>query len=442
TVKDAAGNTADLSGATNDNPAGTLQIDTVVPTVASIVTSGPGITNGSGSLGTGQVVTLTVNCSEPVTVNTTGGSPTLGLNDGGTATYTGGSGTAALTFSYTVAAGQNTPDLVVSSFNLNGASVTDGAGNPANLSDATNYNPAGTLQINTTASAVSSIMASGAGITGGSGDLNAGHVVTLTVNFSTAVTVNTTGGSPTLSLNDGATATYTGGSGTAALTFSYTVAAGQNTPDLAVSAFNLNGATVKDAAGNTADLSGATGYNPVGTLQIDTVAPTIASIVTSGPGITNGSGNLGTGQVVTLTVNFSTAVTVNTTGGSPTLSLNDGGTATYTGGSGSTALTFSYTVAAGQNTPDLTVSAFNLNGATVTDGAGNVAEPSGANNYNPTGTLQIGTTAVPVSSIVPSGSGITSGSGDFNAGHVVTLTVNFSTAVTVNATGGSPTLSR
>ena len=40
-----------------------------------------------------------------------GGTPTLTLNDGGAATYTGGSGTNALTFSYTVAAGQNTPAL-------------------------------------------------------------------------------------------------------------------------------------------------------------------------------------------------------------------------------------------------------------------------------------------------------------------------------------------
>ena len=46
--------------------------------------------------------------SEVVTVNTTGGSPTLSLNDGGTATYISGSGTNALTFSYTVGAGQNT----------------------------------------------------------------------------------------------------------------------------------------------------------------------------------------------------------------------------------------------------------------------------------------------------------------------------------------------
>ena len=51
--------------------------------------------------------------SEAVTVNTTGGTPTLTLNDGGTATYTAGSGTNALTFSYTVGAGQNTADLTV-----------------------------------------------------------------------------------------------------------------------------------------------------------------------------------------------------------------------------------------------------------------------------------------------------------------------------------------
>ena len=63
------------------------------------------------------MVTLTLNLSEAVTV--AGGTPTLTLNDGGTATYTGGSGTSALTFSYTVAAGQNTADLAVTAVNLN-----------------------------------------------------------------------------------------------------------------------------------------------------------------------------------------------------------------------------------------------------------------------------------------------------------------------------------
>ena len=78
-----------------------------------------------------------------------------------------------------------------------------------------------------------SVVASGSGIDGsGNGDLNAGHLVTLTINMSEVVTV--AGGVPTLSLNNGGTASYTGGSGSNALTFSYTVGAGDDTSDLAV----------------------------------------------------------------------------------------------------------------------------------------------------------------------------------------------------------------
>ncbi len=98
-----------------------------------------------------------------------------------------------------------------------------------------------------------------------------GRVVTLTLNMSEAVTV--AGGMPTLTLNDGGTAAYTGGSGTNALNFSYTVGAGQNTSDLAVSAFNSNSATIKNGAGTAASLTGAV-TSPSGTLQIDTTTPT------------------------------------------------------------------------------------------------------------------------------------------------------------------------
>src|SRR6185369_3757083 len=104
---------------------------------------------------------------------------------------------------------------------------------------------------------------------------------------------------------------------------------------------------IKNSAGKAANLTGAV-TNPSGTLQIDTTAPTIASLVASGTGITAGAGVLGVGKTVTLTMNLGEAVTV--AGGTPTLTLNNGGTATYTGGSGSNALTFSYTVGAGQNT--------------------------------------------------------------------------------------------
>ncbi|MDR3662273.1 MAG: hypothetical protein P4L86_18145, partial [Mycobacterium sp.] len=250
TIADVSGNAANVSltGHTQSGP----QIDTTTPSVSSVVASGTGITSGTGDLGVGSVVTLTVNLSEAVTVAS--GTPTLTLNDGGTATYTGGSGSNALTFSYTVAAGQNTSDLSVTAVNLNSATVKDGAGNAANLTGAVTT-PAGTLQIDTTTPSVSSVAASGTGITSGTGDLNAGHVVTLTLNLSEAVTV--AGGTPTLTLNDGGTATYTGGSGSNALTFSYTVAAGQNTSDLAVTAVSLGTATVQDGAGNAADLTGA-----------------------------------------------------------------------------------------------------------------------------------------------------------------------------------------
>ena len=211
TMQDGAGNVANLSltGLTQGSP----QIDTTTPVINSIVES-----PSSGDLDAGKTVTLTLNLSEAVTV--AGGAPTLTLNDGGTATYSGGSGTSALTFSYTVAAGQNTSALAATAVNLNSATIADGAGNAANLS-LTGLTQSGP-QIDTTSPAISSMVESPA-----SGDLDAGKTVTLTLNLSEAVTVS--GGTPTLTLNDGGTATYSGGSGTSALTFSYTVGAGQNT---------------------------------------------------------------------------------------------------------------------------------------------------------------------------------------------------------------------
>jgi hypothetical protein len=317
-------------------------------------------------------------------VTVAGGVPTLTLNDGGTATYTGGSGTSALIFSYTVGAGQNTASLAATAINMNGAAVTNGSGNAANFS-LTGLTQSGP-QIDTTRPSVLSVATSGSGITAGTGDLMAGKVVTFTLNLSEAVTV--AGGTPTLKLNDGGVAFYKSGSGSNVLTFSYTVGAGQNTADLAVTAVNMGRATVKDRTGNAADLSGAV-TNPPGTLQIDTTAPTVSSVATSGTGITAGSGILSGGNVVTLTLNLSEAV--NVAGGTPTLKLNDGGIAFYKSGSGTNALTFSYTVAAGQNTADLAVKAINLGTATVKDRAGNAANLSGAVT-NPAGTLQIATT--------------------------------------------------
>ena len=209
----------------------------------------------SGDLDAGKTVTLTLNLSEAVTV--AGGTPTLTLNDGGTATYTGGSGTSALTFSYTVGAGQNTAALTATAVNLNSASITDGCRQcrqPVALRPDPER-PADRHHRDTgdQSHCVENAFRSGT-------DLNAGKTVTYTLSLSENSHGQYAGGSPTLTLNDGGTATYVSGSGTSALTFSYTVLAGQNTPNLKVSTVNLNGATCKTvpATPPTSSISGLT----------------------------------------------------------------------------------------------------------------------------------------------------------------------------------------
>ena len=137
-----------------------------------MVATGSGISSGNGNLNAGKVITLTVNTSEPVTIN--GGTPSLSLNSGGSATYTSGSGTASLAFSYTVAAGNSSSDLAITALNTNGASLTDAAGNSfASFSNS----PAGVLVIDTTAPAAPSLtLASDSGDSNKDGITNIGKV--------------------------------------------------------------------------------------------------------------------------------------------------------------------------------------------------------------------------------------------------------------------------
>ena len=106
---------------------------------------------------------------------------------------------------------------------------------------------------------------------------------------------------------------------------------------------------------------------------IDRTAPTITSI--SGDKIDQAYAQ---GAVIEIIVLLSEALTDLTEPSQLTLSLNSGGTAIYQGSSSSAStpgrnrqLSFNYTVAAGDNTDDLDVTAFNLNQDTVTDRAGN-----------------------------------------------------------------------
>ena len=104
--------------------------------------------------------------------------------------------------------------------------------------------------------------------------------------------------------------------------------------------------------------------------------------------VTPASGNVGVSKTVTFTLTFNEAVKVV---GTPTLTLNDGGTASYVSGSGSTRLVFKYTVAAGQSTSNLTLTGSALpTGASIKDTAGNNASLLGA-LANPQTNLIVGT---------------------------------------------------
>jgi hypothetical protein len=110
----------------------------------------------------------------------------------------------------------------------------------------------------TDANGVSPTLSDVVGVTASpaSGTEMPGGTITITLSMDEAFTVT---GTPALLLNKGATATYSGGSGTTQLTFIQSVTASETTVAiLAITGVSLpSGATVKDALGNVANLPGA-----------------------------------------------------------------------------------------------------------------------------------------------------------------------------------------
>ncbi len=84
------------------------------------------------------------------------------------------------------------------------------------------------------------------------------------------------------------------------------------------------------------------------------------------------------GDTLTVTLTANTALTAAVTAGLPTVSLSDGGTATFdAAASGPTSLVFQGTVAAGEDSGNLSVTALNLNGGSFTNAAGLALPASG-----------------------------------------------------------------
>ncbi|MEX1033829.1 MAG: DUF4347 domain-containing protein [Cellvibrionaceae bacterium] len=399
--------------------------DDVVPTVSSV--SVP----ANATYITGQNLDFTVNTNENVTVNTTGGTPQIALTVGATtrqATYLSGSGTSAIVFRYTVQAGDSDTDgiAVAASVNSNGGTLQDGSGNNLN----TTLNSVGStasVLVDAVAPTVSSVGAPA------NATYVAGQNLDFTINTNENVTVNTTGGTPQLSLTIGAAtrqAFYLSGSGTSALVFRYTVQSGDlDTDGIAVGSLSANGGTLRDGAGNNLN----TTLNSVGSttsVRVDAAAPTVSSV--SVPS----NATYVAGQNLDFTINTDENVTVNTGGGTPRIALTIGATtryATYLSGSGTSALVFRYTIQSGDNDSDgIAVAAvMDANSGTLRDGAGN--------DLNSTLNSVGATTSVLVDAVAPTTSSVSvPANGTYNAGQNLDFTVNTSENITVNTGGGTP----
>ena len=165
----------------------------------------------------------------------------------------------------------------------------------------------------------------------------------------------------------------------------------------------------------------------------DSTPPTITNVAS-----TPNTGSVGTGQPIVIDLIVSEDVTVV---GTPTLTLNDKGIATYDAiNSTATDLKFNYTPTVGQNTADLQVSALVLGkGSTIKDLAGNALNLTGAKADLQ---LVVDTIAPIVKGALKSDTGISAtdkfttdatltGSGDPNA------TVNFTGDVVGNTVANS-----
>ena len=419
-----------------------LHIDGVIPIIDSVSTYAI-----DGIYSTGDTMDISISFNEVVNVT---GIPQLRLETGTTdvmINYRSGSGSSTLMFKFTVGLGNANNDLDytdTTALILNGGSIRDVSGNNASL----NLIPPGStgslsanknLVIDGAAPVISSVTSSTLDSTYIVGDTIAINIV-----FSEIVTVT---GAPTLTLETGqddAVLYYNSGTGTSALGFEYIVASGHLSSDLNYidsSAFSLNGGTVRDVASNDTELflPSVDSTNSLAgnkAIVIDGVVPIINSVSSN---VSDSLYKLG--DTLGITILFNEPVFVV---GSPQISLETGNQdaiVNYTRGSGSSVLTFKYTVASGESASDLDYVgsiALNLNNGSIKDAAGNnviltLPEPgeSGSLGSNK---------ALVIDGIVPTVFSVSSTSADsvYKIDDVIPILITFSENTYVDTTLGKP----
>jgi hypothetical protein len=351
TIQDASAHAATLTlptpGAANSLSANkSIVIDTTAPTVTNLTSS-----TANGYYRATQSISIQVVFSSAVTVT---GTPqlTLATAPNEVVNYVSGSGTSTLNFTYTVQPGDSAADLdytATTSLALNGGTIQDAAGNSAVLtlpapaaagSLGANKNiiiqtaqpsAPSALSLVTPASSPGNVNTPTIQVSG----VTSAYVVQLYSDFTcTALVGNVTSAGVTTNITTGALADG-----------SYTFYANQT-----------------DQAGNVSNCSVANvAY------VLNTATPTVTNVTS-----TLASGSYKLGQVVPITVTFSSVVNVT---GTPqlTVGLTPANKAiNYASGTGTNTLTFNYTVAGTDTTSALdyvSTASLALNGGTIKNAA-------------------------------------------------------------------------
>ncbi|HTH79831.1 MAG TPA: DUF4347 domain-containing protein [Ramlibacter sp.] len=393
-AEDTAGNISSASSGL------AITIDTTAPTVSSVAVP------SNGDYKAGDNLDFTVNLSEAVTVDTTGGTPHLALTIGSTtdyATYISGSGTSSLVFRYTVQAGDNDSDgITVDSLGANGGILKDTAGNDTDVT-LNSVGSATSVLVDATAPTVTDAHIGISGASGTSGAFKIGDTVTATWDNTGSGDNNSDISTATVDFSafgGGSAVAATNSSGT--WTATYTIASGSID---GVGSLNVS-VTATDNAGNTTTTADSTNAT------VDNVAPgtTFSALAFSNDAGSSSSDFLTNSAAQTVSATLSGALAA---GDIVYGSLDNGATWTdVTAKVSGTSLTWDGVTLAASDTLELK----------VTDAAGNDGSALSQ-------AYVLDTTAPTVSNVASS-----TADGNYHPGDVIAITVAFGEAVTVTGT--------
>ena len=336
-----------------------IRADTTPPTVSKIeVSSDPGTDR---TYAVDDEIQVTVTFSETVEVT---GTPELKLELGGgqrTATYEGGSGTAALVFGYTVAGGESDMDGVgVEADSLSGGTIRDGAGHNAVL----DHQAVAANASHKVDGVKPALAATGGAVVDGT---------TLTLTYDEPLDGSSTPVTGDFTVSGGDRVRAVTGVRVNGSAVELTLDVGTEHGEAGIQVSYTPGTNpIRDVPGNEAE---GLSREPVTNDTPDTTSPEVSSLaITSNPGSDQ---TYAAGDEIEVTVRFSETVVVT---GTPQMRLRVGSrtrTASHLRGTDTAALVFAYEVDEGEDDTDgvsIEANRLSLNGGTIEDAADNPAD--------------------------------------------------------------------